>query len=173
MKNAKQLLPLLAATVVLLLLFRVRVPNFLALENMLDLAQQVSINAILAFGMTLTILIGGIDLSVGALLALVGTTTVYLLAADPRSTVARKAGPRGAGWLGCGGRVRHSNGVCTPPGAGARRDGAGGLLGTEDDHGSSHRDDNQILQWPSREMVEPIRRPDFGSTHGRGRSLRG
>ena len=48
-------------------------------ENMLDLAQQVSVNAILAFGMTLAILIGGIDLSVGALLALVGTTTVYVL----------------------------------------------------------------------------------------------
>jgi len=83
MKNAKQWLPLLAATVVLLLLFRARVPNFLAPENMLDLAQQVSINAILAFGMTLAILIGGIDLSVGALLALVGTTTVYVLAAEP------------------------------------------------------------------------------------------
>ena len=86
MKNAKQLLPLLAATVVLLLLFRVWVPSFLAPENMLDLAQQVSINAILAFGMTLTILIGGIDLSVGALLALVGTTTVYILTAGQAET---------------------------------------------------------------------------------------
>jgi len=46
---------------------------------MLDLVQQISVNAILAFGMTLVILIGGIDLSVGALLALVGTTTVYIL----------------------------------------------------------------------------------------------
>jgi ribose transport system permease protein len=51
------------------------------MENMLDLAQQISVNAILAFGMTLAILIGGIDLSVGALLALVGTTTVYVRAA--------------------------------------------------------------------------------------------
>jgi len=46
---------------------------------MLDLVQQISVNAIIAFGMTLVILIGGIDLSVGALLALVGTTTVYVL----------------------------------------------------------------------------------------------
>jgi ribose transport system permease protein len=45
----------------------------------LDITQQISVNAILAFGMTLTILIGGIDLSVGAMVALVGTTTVYLL----------------------------------------------------------------------------------------------
>jgi len=46
---------------------------------MIDLMQQISVNAIIAFGMTLTIMIGGIDLSVGALLALVGTTTVYTL----------------------------------------------------------------------------------------------
>lgn len=79
MRTAKQLLPLLIAMAVLLLLFGLWVPNFLHHENMLDLVQQVSVNAIMAFGMTLVILIGGIDLSVGALLALVGTTTVYVL----------------------------------------------------------------------------------------------
>jgi ribose transport system permease protein len=77
------MLPLIAAMIVLLLLFRYWVPMFLAPENLLDLAQQISVNAILAFGLTLTILIGGIDLSVGAVLALIGTTTVYLLAAGP------------------------------------------------------------------------------------------
>lgn len=79
MKLARQMLPLAIAIAVLLLLFRLRVPAFLDMENLLDLAQQISVNAILAFGMTLTILIGGIDLSVGAVLALVGTTTVYML----------------------------------------------------------------------------------------------
>jgi len=69
------------AMVVLLLLFRLLVPNFLNPENLLDLVQQISVNAIIAFGITLAILIGGIDLSVGALLALVGTTTVYILGA--------------------------------------------------------------------------------------------
>lgn len=79
MRPLKQILPLAAAMVALLLLFGLLVPNFLHPENMLDLVQQISVNAILAFGMTLVILIGGIDLSVGALLALVGTTTVYIL----------------------------------------------------------------------------------------------
>jgi ribose transport system permease protein len=79
MRSGKQMVPLLAAVAVLLVLFRLWVPTFLAPENLLDLAQQISVNAIIAFGMTLAILIGGIDLSVGALLALVGTTTVYLL----------------------------------------------------------------------------------------------
>lgn len=82
MRNLKQLLPLLAAVVVLLLLFRIFVPTLLESENLLDLTQQISINAILAFGMTLVILIGGIDLSVGALVALVGTATVYIFTAE-------------------------------------------------------------------------------------------
>jgi ribose transport system permease protein len=77
MKTPKQMLPLIGAVIGLLIIFRLWVPNFLAPENMLDLAQQISVNAIIAFGMTLVILIGGIDLSVGALLALVGTTTVF------------------------------------------------------------------------------------------------
>ena len=79
MKTIKQMLPLLIAMTGLLLLFGVRVPNFLSIENMLDLIQQISVNAIMAFGMTLVILVCGIDLSVGALLALVGTTTVFVL----------------------------------------------------------------------------------------------
>ena len=79
MKTAKQLAPLLAAIVVLLAVFRIWVPQFLAIDNLLDLAQQISVNAILAFGMTLVILIGGIDLSVGAVVALIGTLTVWLL----------------------------------------------------------------------------------------------
>jgi len=65
MKTARQLVPLVAAIVVLLAVFRYSVPQFLLLENLLDLVQQISINAILAFGMTLVILIGGIDLSIG------------------------------------------------------------------------------------------------------------
>jgi ribose transport system permease protein len=79
MKTAKQLAPLLAAIVVLMAAFRIWVPRFLALDNLVDLAQQISVNAILAFGMTLVILIGGIDLSVGAVVALIGTLTVWLL----------------------------------------------------------------------------------------------
>ena len=78
MKTLKRTLPLLMAVMGLLILFRLWVgPSFLAADNMLDLAQQISVNAIIAFGMTLVILIGGIDLSVGALLAFVGTTTVW------------------------------------------------------------------------------------------------
>lgn len=43
--------------------------DFLTLSNSFDVMRQVAINAVIAFGMTLTILLGGIDLSVGSILA--------------------------------------------------------------------------------------------------------
>lgn len=81
MRYAKQMLPLLGAIFLLLGVFYFWVPNgkFLSSDNLLDLAQQISVNAVLACGMTLVILIGGIDLSVGALVALAGTVTVAVL----------------------------------------------------------------------------------------------
>lgn len=44
--------------------------SFLEFSNLKNLLRQVSINAIIAFGMTFVILTGGIDLSVGSMLAL-------------------------------------------------------------------------------------------------------
>lgn len=79
MNTAKRLIPLVGASIALLILFRLIVPGFLSPENMVDLVQQISVNAIIAFGMTFCILIGGIDLSVGAVLAVVGTTAVFVL----------------------------------------------------------------------------------------------
>ena len=47
-------------------------PHFLTVANILNIAQQTSINAIVAVGMTYVILSGGIDLSVGSIVALSG-----------------------------------------------------------------------------------------------------
>lgn len=55
-------------------------PYFLTIENILNILRQVSTNAILAFGMTFAILIGGIDLSVGSILAFSGMVTTGLIA---------------------------------------------------------------------------------------------
>jgi ribose transport system permease protein len=109
MKSAKKLLPLLAAIVVLLVFFRLWVPTFLQADNMLDLAQQISINAILAMGMTLVILSGGIDLSVGALVALVGTTTAFFLA-DGHGALGLPAGI--VAGLAVAAAFGFANGVC-------------------------------------------------------------
>jgi ribose transport system permease protein len=47
-------------------------PYFMTVSNLLNIAEQTSINAIVAVGMTFVILSGGIDLSVGSIVALSG-----------------------------------------------------------------------------------------------------
>ena len=47
-------------------------PNFLSVGNILNVLRQVSVNFVLAIGMTFVIISGGIDLSVGSLLAFTG-----------------------------------------------------------------------------------------------------
>jgi ribose transport system permease protein len=47
-----------------------RWPNFLKAENLLNIANQIAVIAIVAIGMSMVIITGGIDLSVGSLLAL-------------------------------------------------------------------------------------------------------
>ncbi|WP_255259897.1 ribose ABC transporter permease [Lentibacillus sp. CBA3610] len=54
--------------------------SFFTLDNILNLLRQVSVNALIAFGMTFVILTAGIDLSVGSLLALGSALTAGLLA---------------------------------------------------------------------------------------------
>lgn len=60
-------------------------PSFLSVNNLLNVLRQVSISALIAFGMTFVILTGGIDLSVGSTLALTGAVAASLLASgtDP------------------------------------------------------------------------------------------
>ncbi len=47
-----------------------RWPNFLKRDNLLNIANQIAVIAIVAVGMTMVIITGGIDLSVGSLIAL-------------------------------------------------------------------------------------------------------
>ena len=54
-------------------------PHFLTVSNLLNIAQQTSINAIVAAGMTYVILSGGIDLSVGSIVALAGVALGAML----------------------------------------------------------------------------------------------
>lgn len=53
--------------------------TFLTARNLLNVMRQVSINGIIAVGMTFVILTAGIDLSVGAILAMVGCLCAGLL----------------------------------------------------------------------------------------------
>lgn len=72
---------LLGFIVVLGLLVQVLNPSFLTPENIGDLAKNTSILAILALGMMLVIITRGIDLSIGATLALSGMISAQTVAA--------------------------------------------------------------------------------------------
>ncbi|MFM0737710.1 ABC transporter permease [Paraburkholderia xenovorans] len=65
--------------IALCVLFSALSPNFLSLGNLLNIVMQVSIIAILGFGMTYVLLLGDIDLSVGAVMALVGGIAAFAM----------------------------------------------------------------------------------------------
>ncbi len=48
-------------------------------ENLINVARQISFEALIAFGMTLVIVTGGIDLSVGSLVALTGVVAAVVM----------------------------------------------------------------------------------------------
>ena len=52
---------------------------FLTSQNIINILRQISINAYIALGMTFIIILGHIDLSVGAIVAMSGTLTVGLV----------------------------------------------------------------------------------------------
>jgi ribose transport system permease protein len=69
----------LAGLIVLCVVLWILTPHFLTVSNLLNVAQQTSINAIIAVGLTFVIISGGIDLSVGSLVAFSGVVMASLL----------------------------------------------------------------------------------------------
>lgn len=67
------------ALLLVIAFFSVMVPNFLTASNLLIMTQHVAITGLLAIGMTLVILTGGIDLSVGAVAGICGMVAGALL----------------------------------------------------------------------------------------------
>lgn len=56
-----------------------RWPTFLLSDNLRNVANQITVIAIIAIGMTMVIITGGIDLSVGSLIALSAVVTAWLI----------------------------------------------------------------------------------------------
>jgi ribose transport system permease protein len=54
-------------------------PTFLQMRNMTNILRQVSYTGIIGLGMTMVIISGGIDLSVGSMTAFVGGITIFFL----------------------------------------------------------------------------------------------
>jgi ribose transport system permease protein len=67
-------------------------PNFLKGDNLLNVANQIVVIAILAVGMTLVIITGGIDLSVGSLIALSAVVATWLIRGAAGAETASPAG---------------------------------------------------------------------------------
>ncbi|MCW2620293.1 MAG: transporter permease [Modestobacter sp.] len=65
--------------ILLVLLVLIFVPTFFQGPNLLNVGRQSALVGIIAIGMTFVILTGGIDLSVGAILAVSGVTTAMLI----------------------------------------------------------------------------------------------
>lgn len=72
----------LVGLIVLMAVVAVLSPSFLTIDNLLNILRQTSINAVIAVGMTYVILSGGIDLSVGSVLAFCGAVCAWLVASD-------------------------------------------------------------------------------------------
>ena len=69
----------LIALVLLVVIMSLISPQFSTFSNFLTLLRQASVNGLIAFGMTLVILTGGIDLSVGSTLGLTGALFAGLI----------------------------------------------------------------------------------------------
>ena len=78
----------LLGLVVIVVVFSILSPNFLTQQNILNILQQSSINACVALGMTLVIIAGGIDLSVGPTAAIAAVVVAVLMAAGAPIAVA-------------------------------------------------------------------------------------
>ncbi|EDF2858990.1 ribose ABC transporter permease [Salmonella enterica subsp. enterica serovar Enteritidis] len=78
----------LIALLVLIAIVSTLSPNFFTVNNLFNILQQTSVNAIMAVGMTLVILTSGIDLSVGSLLALTGAVAASIVGVEVNALVA-------------------------------------------------------------------------------------
>lgn len=70
-----------AGLVILCAVFAILTPEhtFISRQNLINLANQIAVNCILAVGMTFVIITAGIDLSVGSILALAGVLCAYVI----------------------------------------------------------------------------------------------
>ncbi|MFQ8899760.1 MAG: ABC transporter permease [[Clostridium] scindens] len=80
MKAIKRNLGILVALVALCVVLSFATSAFLTSKNIMNVLQQISTNGMIAFGMTYVILLGGIDLSVGSVVALSGVMSMALMA---------------------------------------------------------------------------------------------
>jgi len=88
--------------VVIFLVFALTAPNFLSITNLFNIVLHISIIGIIAVGMTFVIIAGGIDLSVGSMVALSGILAAFIARDSRYGTILPIIGAVGVGALaGC------------------------------------------------------------------------
>ncbi len=79
---------MIAAFILMVVVFSILSPVFFSYGNFINIANQTAIISVLAFGMTLVMLSGGIDLSVGSLVSISAVICALLLDAGASTPVA-------------------------------------------------------------------------------------
>lgn len=67
------------ALIILCIIVSIISPTFLQVSNLRNLFTQISVNAVISLGMTFVILTGGIDLSVGSIVAIAGAVSAVTI----------------------------------------------------------------------------------------------
>ena len=89
--NIKELLvkyKSLLGLVLLIAVVSILNPSFLSPKNIMNILRQTSVNAVIAAGMTFVILTGGIDLSVGSILGIIGAVCASILVSGQNVVIA-------------------------------------------------------------------------------------
>jgi ribose transport system permease protein len=79
LKNAVLKYKSLVGLLILCIVISFITPRFLSITNIKNVLTQVSVNAVIAIGMSFVILTGGIDLSVGSILAVSGAVAASII----------------------------------------------------------------------------------------------
>ncbi len=94
---AQQKLLAFASLIALVIVFSLASPNFFQMSNIMAILQATSVNGVLAIGVTLVIITGGIDLSIGTLMTfcavMTGVVLTWLGAAADRSASSPPSAP--------------------------------------------------------------------------------
>lgn len=90
----------LVALLILIIIFGILNPLYLTPKNLMDIVDQTVINGLLAMGMTMVIITGGIDLSIGASMAIVLVVVGKALAGGMNIYLASALGVALGGALG-------------------------------------------------------------------------
>jgi inositol transport system permease protein len=86
--------------VVLMIVFAILEPRFLSPLNLFNVMRQISIEGLIAIGMTFVILTAGIDLSVGSLVAVAGLVAAMIAKGSTASSFSlTSSADQGYGWF--------------------------------------------------------------------------